>query len=807
MADPALQSFAVFANSNQAVVKTTAKSIVSIPFQSNLAVHDPQKLFKMALSMVKYTNSVYNIDASNNRLQLAVEFAPGRGFITGDDADERFHRWQTWEVRIPPGAYDIVELANLLSEGRYIYDPQNQSSFANRLGYEVTLQPFSYAENAANIGGSGNPATNAATTNQNVYVGFGAVPADNTDPILTKAALSIDNNSKMVFQSPDIGHLIQYGTDMTTPCTNKLNRPGSGLGNEVPGETTLDYSFIYKGVYILFNSLTAPMLKMLGFFNIDSYPAPIIEGYIDNANNFAEVSGYGLRFEASPAFIQFPVYTNGVLNAVQPAFNPVTMRYAQDNITKYTLVAYNLGGNGVELFVPTLPLAVNVVGHFGNQTLVGEPTAFLSTLYQDDGTTTAYQRAPPGYTLTGTNILPPAPQILSNTNTVMGFTYQRIICSRDIVDPTNYRWNYDVANPGDSLLPTEIGIWGDFFDPLIPTLAPNNNAPPLGIQIGMPVTFHGNGLGNAAVYLTDAGAPNALTTNLYNKIIKAGIWRVVESGSGGGPTDRQDWIYCMELTDAPQVTAAGPLPARMITNFSLGVNAGVIDPTQWLPADDQSAAGLNPATIIGYMGYYNLEFQYNRLAVNNPQLVATIDPTIVYTNMLATNVGLNDLTSVLIPENLTNLEGLDEIHIHCAQLRTKHLASTSFQPLAPTDVIGVVPVDVPFGSKGTWQPPVPLESYISNTNVVNLDFRLTDSANRPLDFNGLDWSMVFSCQEVDVLQPQTMGGTINTPFQDQLATLEGTAQAQTRSMRKRGAAHMLPHEFYDVNSKSGYANY
>jgi hypothetical protein len=67
--------------------------------------------------------------------------------------------------------------------------------------------------------------------------------------------------------------------------------------------------------------------------------------------------------------------------------------------------------------------------------------------------------------------------------------------------------------------------------------------------------------------------------------------------------------------------------------------------------------------------------------------------------------------------------------------------------------------------------------------------------------------MVFNCQEVDLAPPSVQQGTINTPFQDQLATLEGTAQAQTRSMRKRGAAHMLPHEFYDVNSKSGYANY
>ena len=794
MADPALQSFAVFANSNQAVVKTTSKSVISIPFQSNLAVHDPQKLFKMALAMVKYTNSVYNIDESNNRLRFAVEFAPGRGFTAGDLPQNTFHRWQTWDVRIPPGAYDIVELANLLSEGRYIYTPETTNAYANRAGYEVTLQPFSYAA-VDNIAGNTNPATAAITTNSNIFVGFGAVPADNTDPVLTKAALSIDNNSKLVFQSPDIGHLIQYNTDITTPCTNRL------AFGAPPDETTLDYSFIYKGIYLLFNSQTAPMLKLLGFFNIDSVPAPTIPGYINGANVAEVVSGYGLRFRAETAYLPFPVYENGVALAIQPLFNPVTMRYAQNNIVKYYLEAYNLGGNGIEEFIPVLPQSVPIVAHFDNQSNVGEPSAFLSSLYQANAANNDYVRAPPGYTLTGTGILPPAPQILSNTNTPLGFTYERVICSRDILDPLNYRWNYDLANLATSLLPEEIGIWGAEYVPL--SLAPNAGAAPGGIQVGMPVTFYGDGLGDAGVYLTNAGAPNALTTNLYNKIIKSAEWRIVNSGPiASGPTDRSDWIYCMVLTDNPQITAAVPLPARMITDFSAGVDAlGAIDPTQWLRAEPGAVAPID------YMGYYNLMMQYNRMTVNSPQLVQTASPSIVYTNMLSTNVGLNELSSVLIPKNLTNLEGLDEIHIHCAQLRTKHLASTSFQPLAPSDVIGVVPVDVPFGSKGTWQPPVPLESYINNTNIVSLDFRLTDSANRPLDFNGLDWSMVFNCSEVDVVQPQNMGGTINTPFQDQLATLEGTAQAQTRAMRKRGGGGMLPHEFYDANTKSSRNSY
>ena len=270
-------------------------------------------------------------------------------------------------------------------------------------------------------------------------------------------------------------------------------------------------------------------------------------------------------------------------------------------------------------------------------------------------------------------------------------------------------------------------------------------------------------------------------------------WRSVQSGPTGLPADQAHWIFCMELTNDPQPTVAVALPNRMNTDWGLNY----LDPDYWLTP-------LPGAT----MSQYNLTMQYTQYTVNTPQLVQSIDPLIAYTNMIATNFGLNDLSSVLIPKNLTNLEGLDEIHVHCAQLRTKHLSSTSFQPLAPSDVIGVVPVDVPFGSKGTWQPPVPLDSYISNTNIVSLDFRLTDSSNRTLDFNGLDWSMVFKCEEVEVLQPLELGGTVNTPFQDQLAAMEGTAQAQTRAMRKRGGAHVLPHEFYDANvepKRTGYS--
>lgn len=789
MADPNLQSFAVFANSNQAIVKSTAKSVVSIPFQTNLAVHDPQKMLRIALSMVKYTNSVYNIETDRNTLQIAVQFAPGRGFTAADAG-----MWQTWIVRVPPGAYDIVELSNLLSEGRYTYNPEDQNPYYNRAGYEVNLQPFTYAPQAANTLNAVNPGTAGGTMTANCFVGFGAIPSDQTDPVQTKAALSIDNNSKLVFQSPDLSHLIQYNTDITSPCINKLDTGGPAPYN-APSELTLDHSYVYQGVYLLFNAETAPMLKLLGFFNIDSVPAPVISGYRTNNNVPQSTSGYGLTFTAQTRYNQYPVIDplTGQFLAIQPAaFDPLLDRYAKDNITYYTLNAFQLGGNGVTQLIPVLPLVENFSGHFGDNTTLGAQTPFFNMLLQPNTTNTGYVTITNGYTISGPGILPPNPQVLTQIPTAF-----QAICSRDILVVANQRWNYDVLNLATSLLPTEIGIYGEFYDPLAVPPTPMPPDTPLGLQLGMPITFNGNGINDPSVYLDNVLPSN---TNLFNYIIQSMGWRIVNSGALGAVTDRSDWIFCIQLTIAPQVTVALALPNRM--NISYANLANPLNVDQWVALPFGVGNPQNDDT----MAYYNLSLKTLRLTVNNPQEVVTIDPTITYVPMLATNIGLNDLSSVLIPKNLTNLEGLDEIHIHCAQLRTKHLSSTSFQALAPGDVIAVVPVDVPFGSKGTWQPPVPLDSFVANTNIVALDFRLTDSSNRLIDFNGLDWSMVFKCEEVDVMQPNQMAGTINTPFQDQLATMEGTSHAQTRAGRKR-AANMAPNEFFEMERKKKMNEY
>jgi len=583
MSNPSLQTFALFANSNQAVVKTTEKSVVSIPFQSNLADHDPHKMFKMALSMVKYTNSVYNISTDRNTLQMAVEFGEGRGFVNGDPG-----MWQTWTIRVPPGAYDIVELSTLLSEGRYVYTPEAApSSYANRVGYEVVLQPFMYANIPANMpvepGNGGD-----STTTANCFVGFGAIPLDATDPIITKGAISIDNNSKLVFQSPDVGHMIQYGTDIITPCVNKLNLLGPAPYNVV-SELTLDHSFLYKGVYLLFNTETAPLLKLLGFFNIETFPPPSIAGYRNNANDVQAVSGYGLTFQADTLYRQYP-------NPANPGavYEPTVDRYAADNTTYYRLMPnLQIQGQDVAEIVPALPTFDSFSGHFGDDTILGSPSPFFNVLFQPNDDNTGYRGPNLGYTMSGVGIVPPNPLVLSK----QPFPF-RAICSRDVINPDNVRWNYDVAAPLTSLLPTEIGIWGaaDAFPVSNPALTPVGV--PNSIQLGYAISFYGDGLGNA-VYLNNAFAPNALTTNLYNKIIQTMGWRSVQSGPTGLPADRADWIFCMQLTDDPQPTIAVDLPNRMNTLYGPDVN----NIANWLA----------PLALGVQMSQYNLTMQYTQV--------------------------------------------------------------------------------------------------------------------------------------------------------------------------------------------------
>jgi hypothetical protein len=121
-----------------------------------------------------------------------------------------------------------------------------------------------------------------------------------------------------------------------------------------------------------------------------------------------------------------------------------------------------------------------------------------------------------------------------------------------------------------------------------------------------------------------------------------------------------------------------------------------------------------------------------------------------------------------MPTTISDLTGLDDLYIHCAQLRTQYMSGAKNYPLAPSDTVAVIPINVAFGEKMSFVPNFPLESYLINTNVTQLNFRMTNSNNELLDFQGIDWAMtLFITEEEDTSRMQAENGptgNINTPF-------------------------------------------
>ena len=148
----------------------------------------------------------------------------------------------------------------------------------------------------------------------------------------------------------------------------------------------------------------------------------------------------------------------------------------------------------------------------------------------------------------------------------------------------------------------------------------------------------------------------------------------------------------------------------------------------------------------------------------------------------------NTTHKTIVPTTITDLSGLDEIYIHCSQFRTQFQSSYSKQAVGPNDVIAVIPVSVPFGTKMQWNPQFPLHAYLLNTNVQQLEFRMTNSNNELLNFNGIDWSMTLFCEEeIDESRLELEnGGTFNNPLQIN-ANLNAGSQMEERGNRlKRG---------------------
>lgn len=688
--DPNLKNFAVFINSSSSVNKTTEKSDVQIPFVSQLAPSDQTKALMVVLSQFRFTNSMYNIDESKNTLRIACEFAPGRGYTS----NQYTRLWETWTVKVPPGTYNTEQLTTYLSSKGAIY-PETRTGplekYVNKVGYESVAQRFEYAAVEDDYGGSGNPAHAPVTTFSNCYVGFGANPIDPTDPIYTPGATTVDNGTKTIFQSPDLSHLIQYGTDITTPCVNRL------ADGATPTNGSLDFSFVYKSIYLLFDNETEGMLKLLGFYNIERIPAPLVENYHDNTGASVVMRGYGIGLTARTVYLPFPQYTNGVPNAVQ-VYNADTMRFASENTTYYTVRALT-GMTQESTEIPDFPTPIPFSGYFpGSQTPA--TTVEMFVLYSLNAEGDGVLELDPGLFVSGSGISVPSPFISD-------------FLERDFVAYTGPQ-----SDPGyPALTATQIAISAADW-------ASGNG---YGLTIGSPIT-------QIAPYV-------AGVTMIGYKIIDIDT-----------TTDPEYTILTLNLT---------------------------------IPAAIQSSV-------------LALEFKTNSYTLSVAQVVTNTVGT--YTNWVATLLSINDRAGRLVPNLLTNLEGVGEIHIHIPQLRTQYLSSSNFQPLAPSDVIAVVPVDVPFGSAQSYQPPVTLVAYLTNTNIVNLGIQLTNAAGTLLDFNGMDWSMVLKCEEVDIISmaEQNTSGTLNTVFQAQLAQMESTAPSQVRMTRHRNK-RLLPYQFFDSN--------
>ena len=719
--DPSLKSFAVFINSAASVNKTTEKSVVQIPFTGNFASCDATKVLQVALSQFKFTNSLYNINEFNNTLKVAVEFAPGRGY--GVDRVDK--QWETWKLRIPVGTYNIDQMATILSLPGSLYpEAVGNDVFLNKVGYESIGQKFSYPPQVLNpLDAQPYPPTN---TYANCFVGFGAIPADPTDPIITPGVVTVDNNSRTVFRSADLGHLIQYGTDINTPCNNILAVNGV---DSIPTNSTLDFSFVYKGVYLVFDAETAGLLKVLGYFNIERIPAPLIPGYRNSQGVLDPTArGYGFALEAHTVYREWPCGDDEDGNPIP--FDSVTMRYAFENTTYYTFTSVAEYGSQKILQVPIFVEPIGFSGYFpGVQ--IGQTTVTMLALYE-------------------------------------------------VFDAAEQVWTTDEVVPGVYISGSGVGV---------PSPYVTNRVEITGIPTVTPAAGTMPGIYNS---------PNAFY--ILQTDFDANSGYSLLKGSGITSYRSQD------LYVPPAVINSLPIPfvdqdvGNYITNIGdpfILIPGGAGDP-------DVYAVPFLCAHPFGPEGVYYQNAAYLSKSVtytlNIPQIIANLDQD--FTAWVATLVSLNDRTARLVPNLLTNLEGAGEIHIHCAQLRTQFYSSINYQPLQPSDVIAVVPIDSAFGGAQTYQPPVTLNAYLHNTNIVTLNIELTNAAGQLLDFNGLDWSMVLKCEEMDVMSNTTMNaqGTMNTIYQDEMANLESTAQSQVRLQRHHGK-RMLPNQFFDSNEQ------
>jgi hypothetical protein len=570
-------------------------------------------------------------------------------------------------------------MATILSEKGILYpeDYVGPNAYVNRVGYESVQQKFQYAASPATAYGPGHTAEN---TFLNVFVGFGAMPADPTDPIQTDGAVPIEENSKVALQSPDLSHLVQLGTDIITPCVNILGP------NDTKSSGTLDYSMVYKGIHLLLNSTTEGLMSILGFYDSDSLRNRTIPGYHDNQGVEQEMQGFSLYLSPRTVKIQYPDPSNPTL-----VFDSNTMAYAPDNAVYYVFTTESDENATLPISFLQPPESVQAA-IYGITIGSTSPVLLIKDFLVPDGAGQAYYEPSQGDFLAGANISIPSPYFVST----------------NVVD----------------YIPVSVSSGTNLTIKILKTDWLDNSG--YGIEVGYTI--------RPMAYNQAGNASNCIGRHITN-------------------IDTSDAIYVFLTLDA-EVTRTGGLAGQ--------------------------------------------DWEYVTYTLSSPQTILYDPLTINFNLMIISATVISSAAALLRPALLSNLEGLDEIHVHCPQLRTQHFSSTAREALAPSDVIAVIPVDATFGSKQTYQPPVTLESFLNNTNIVQLEFRLTNSNDELLNFNGVDWSLVLKCDEVEVATDNQLStsGFLNTPFQDQLNVLEGTALQQLRATKGK-----LPYEFYENNKR------
>lgn len=248
---------------------------------------------------------------------------------------------------------------------------------------------------------------------------------------------------------------------------------------------------------------------------------------------------------------------------------------------------------------------------------------------------------------------------------------------------------------------------------------------------------------------TDNTATPTNSAALAHSYLYSGVYLIQDSQTVG----------CLRLLGFYDESGVAPaIPNSTLTGFGFQIyNKNYLDPAVTDPFFNK--------TLFGLMDFSTGQIVYPTTAIPNDDV---------------------QLTKIR-PLNITDLSGLDEMYVRCPQMRTQFQASYAKSKIAPSDVIAVIPLNVPFGAKMSWVPPFPLVSTLINTNISQLDFTLTNSNGELLDFQGSNWSITFFCaEEEDTSRLQFENqGTLATPLQLQNSFTTGTSYMQERVQRKR----------------------